>query len=116
MNSVKQWPIRARSALLALFSSQAAEDTSINYRLLADIKQIFGEEATRFTSGELVEKLVEIETSPWQEWRHGKPMTPHALARLLKPFGIFPKTIRTDSAAVVRGYTRSHSSPTGKRM
>jgi len=101
-----EWPVRARSALLALFTSQAAEDTSIYYRLLADIKQIFGEEATRFTSGELVEKLVEIETSPWQEWRHGKPMTPHTLARLLKPFGIFPKTIRTDSAAVVRGYTR----------
>lgn len=100
------WPAKGREALLALFTSQAAEDTSIGVRLLSDILQIFGDEAERFTSGELVEKLVEIETSPWQEWRHGKPMTPNGLARLLKPYGISPRQMRLPDGSVVRGYTR----------
>jgi hypothetical protein len=101
-----EWPTKAREALLALFTSQAAEDTSTGVRLLSDIKQIFGEAAEKFTSGELVEKLVEIETSPWAEWRHGKPMTTNGLARQLKTFGIFPRTIRAEGGSIVRGYAR----------
>ena len=45
-------------------------------------------------SNDLVEKLNEIETSPWAEWNRGRPMTTNALARQLGFFGIYPKQTR----------------------
>ena len=50
--------------------------------------------------------MVELEDRPWCEWKRGKPMTKNSLARLLKPFKIKSKKIRTlDSTP--RGYERN---------
>jgi hypothetical protein len=102
-----EWPTMARRALVALFASSAAEDTSIGVRLLADIKDIFdAAETDKLPSTELIDKLAEIETSPWGEWQHGKPMTVRGLAKQLKRYpGIAPRNIRIDSG-VVKGYLR----------
>jgi len=100
------WPDRARESLVTLFTSSAAKDTSIRVRLLTDIKAIFDETGLdKIATKELVEKLCEIETSPWGEWRHGKPMTDYALAGQLKPFEIFPRSIRIDDHTK-KGYVR----------
>jgi hypothetical protein len=54
---------------------------------------------------ELLTRLAEVETSPWGDWQHGKPLNAVGLARLLKPFAIGPRTIRVDGATP-KGYLR----------
>ena len=46
-----------------------------------------------------------MEDRPWPEWgRNSKPITTNALSRLLKPFGIFPGTIRMGPTDTAKGY------------
>lgn len=54
-------------------------------------------------SQNLVDKLNDIEDSPWSEWRRGKPMIKTSLAKMLRPFKIYPKDIRLPTG-VKRGY------------
>jgi hypothetical protein len=101
------WPEAVRNAAMEIFRSQAAEDQNIGVQLLADIRSVF--EAVpgtdKITSAELLEKLKEIETSPWADWGKGKGLTPNALSRLVKPFGIGPRTIRLEDRTP-KGYLR----------
>ncbi|HEV2491481.1 MAG TPA: DUF3631 domain-containing protein [Terriglobia bacterium] len=90
-----QWPEAARKALVELCTGEAAADDSVGVRLLADVREIFRERETdRLASAELAEALARIETSPWSEWNSGKPITQPRLAKLLKPFGIIPDSVR----------------------
>jgi len=50
--------------------------------------------ADKLPSAALTDALAAIETSPWGEWSHGKPLSAPKLARLLRPFGVTPRTIR----------------------
>jgi hypothetical protein len=96
------WPETARKSLKKLCGEAQGDDDSIGVKLLSDIKCIFtGEKADEIPSGELCEALAKIETSPWGEWVKGKPLSPAKLARLLKPFDIFPGQIKNGLA---RGY------------
>lgn len=101
-----EWPTDARSALIELYTGEDAEDQSVHARLLTDIRNILDEQVThRIFSHELVDALGRIETSPWAEWRNGKPMTKVQLARQLKEFRIYPKTIRIGDDRA-KGYER----------
>jgi hypothetical protein len=103
-----EWPARAREAALVLSSATAREDDSIGVRLLADIRHIFDERGVdRLSTAELVEALNAIETARWGEWRGGRGLTAHALAKLLRPFGITPCKWRDNTEAGVRGYARA---------
>ena|SRR5262245_29831711 len=68
--------------------------------VLADIKTVFGDRSTdRLWSTTICDGLTEMEGRPWSEWRASKtaepgPLTKNQLARLLRPFGIRPETIR----------------------
>ena len=76
------WPGRARMVALAL--SGAAEDPSAPVRMLADIRDVFeAQGADRLSSEELCRELGKMEDRPWGEWRHGFPIRPAQLARLL---------------------------------
>jgi hypothetical protein len=99
------WPQAARKAIVTLCGKAQAEDDSPGVRLLQDVRRIFAErQVDEIASTELSETLAQIETSPWGEWSHGKPITATRLARLLKPFDIVPDRIGgKDSQA--RGYT-----------
>jgi hypothetical protein len=80
-------------------------------RLLVDIRDVFKDYPDRITSADLCAGLAAIEGSPWSEdERTRKPITPSGVARLLKPFGISPRTINLgpDSAKhSLKGYHRS---------
>jgi Protein of unknown function (DUF3631) len=104
------WPQRARSALVEVLTGTAAEDGSIRVRLLADIRGVFERESYRdkISSRELVASLLDDETSPWQESCKGKPLTDVALARLLKPFEIAPRTIKLANGKTAKGYLRGN--------
>jgi hypothetical protein len=101
-----EWPALSRQALAELFASRQNDGESIRVKLLSDILDLFNERLwERIASAELAEALGAIETSPWGEWSKGKPMTPIALARMLKPFNISPKTVRV-SDGTIKGYMR----------
>jgi hypothetical protein len=55
------------------------------------------------SSKQLAEALAEMGGRPWPEWRGGKPISAHAVARLLKPFGIEPGYVGDRKKD--RGYT-----------
>ncbi len=89
------WPEAARCALVELCAEAQADDQSTGVRLLSDIRRIFDERETdRISSADLVGVLTEIETSPWAEWSHGKPITKTKLSRLLSKFGIASDSVR----------------------
>ncbi len=89
-----EWTVKVRLAFNGLETLD--EDDGIGPLILRDIRTVFTERRIeRMFSRELVDALIEIEESPWAEWRRGKPLTQNSLARLLKPFGIRPKEIRT---------------------
>ena len=92
-----EWPERARKAALALSGNGVVEDNSAGVMLLGDIKTIFEQRAldaetnpnwNEMSSKQLAEALAVMEGRPWPEWRGGKPISSHAVARLLKAFGI----------------------------
>jgi hypothetical protein len=98
------WPEAARRALVELCCGAQAADDSVGTRLLSDIRQILTDRGVdRISSADLARVLVEIETSPWGDWKNSKPLTPNGVAHLLKPFGISPHPVR-DRTAVFRGY------------
>jgi len=103
-----QWPKLARSAALALSGDDVTADDTVGVALLADIRTIFAERnVDRLASADLVEALTAIEGRPWAEWRGGKPLNAHGLARLLAPFRIVATTIRVGSRTP-KGYQLAH--------
>ncbi len=98
------WPARARKAARAL--SGSADEALPAAQLLADIKALFEERRVdRLPSTTICEVLSAMEDRPWPEWgRNSKPITTHALSRLLKPFGISPGTIRMGPTDTAKGY------------
>jgi hypothetical protein len=92
------WPARARKAALAL--AGAAEDTDIVVELLRDLAHIVTTYDTDIIpTKDILTTLTALDDRPWASWKHDKPMTARALARLLGPLGIFPCSDRS-----LRGY------------
>jgi hypothetical protein len=101
-----EWPHAARCAQVELCVEAQALDVSTGKLLLSDILQIFESAGVdRLASVELVAALLEVETSPWSEWSHGKPLTPSRLARLLRGYSIVPHSIRIGEKTP-KGYER----------
>jgi hypothetical protein len=101
-----EWPQVARRAIVELCAGAQAADDSIGKLLLADIRQIFDAQGVdKIGSTDLAYLLSEVETSPWGEWSQGKPLSAAKLARLLKPFEIFPHSVRMDDKTP-KGYER----------
>jgi hypothetical protein len=101
-----QWPIVARKALVELCTEGQRADESIGRTLLSDIRQAFtAKDTDRLSSADLVICLVDVETSPWGEWAHGRPISPCKVARLLRPFNIPPHNIRIGDRTM-KGYER----------
>jgi hypothetical protein len=98
------WAQRARRAATELSGKRTDDEDSHRVQLLRDIRLIFKERGVdEISSTELVFALNGIEESTWGGWFHGKGLSPHALARQLKQFGIAPGRTRDGSA---RGYSR----------
>jgi putative DNA primase/helicase len=102
-----KWPELARKAAIALSGGDSADDDSAGVMILTDLQTIFKEDGSlHISSADIVKKLVEIEERPWPEWYHQKPITPRQVARLLKPFGVTPTTVRIGSRTA-KGYSFS---------
>jgi hypothetical protein len=91
-------------ASLTRASQATLTDDSPGARVLEDMRRVLVEkQVSEMASAELCAALVQMENSPWPEYK-GKPLTPAWLAALLRPFGIVPDRVGgKDSRA--RGYT-----------
>ena len=84
-----KWPDLARAAALAL--SGRRDDEEIAVALLAAIRDLFAAHRTdRLGSKAIVTALTTDPTARWSECNRGKPLTEAQLARLLRPFEIYP--------------------------
>ena len=99
------WPRRARKAAVVLSARQ--EDQSAAIQLLDNIRCIFGEhgDPERLATATLLAALNEREDWPWGVIDHGRPLTGHRLAAMLKDFGPRPG-LRREGDSVGRGYCR----------
>ncbi|MEX2553900.1 MAG: DUF3631 domain-containing protein [Actinomycetota bacterium] len=79
------------------------EEVSLGIRLLADLKQVFGDRDV-LSSAEILEELQEIEDAPWADL-HGRSLTPRGLAQRLRAFEVRPSTIRRGTQTP-KGYRR----------
>jgi hypothetical protein len=79
------------------------ETVSVGVRLLADLRDIFGE-ADLLATVTILERLHRIDEAPWADW-YGRPLTDRALAKMLKPYGVNSTKIRIGEQSV-RGYRR----------
>jgi hypothetical protein len=93
----EDWGQEAREAAIAFATAYHDEDAAVV--LLEDIRTIFDKTgADRMASESLVKFLLEIEESGWSEYRgpcddrQARKLTQSELARLLRPFGIRPRT------------------------
>lgn len=87
------WRARAGSAF-TVFAGRAADDGNLSggELLLRDLAEILPRwSGTRITSAELLAELLADTEGPWPTWSRGQPLTAHALARLLKAYGIKPR-------------------------
>ena len=96
-----EWLIKAKKAMVFMESDEDEDDLKIE--LLQDIQQYFNEKGDKVFTEQLIKYLLSLEDRPWADLRHGKGITPHILANMLKAFGIKPKPIRMEYE-VKKGY------------
>jgi Protein of unknown function (DUF3631)/Domain of unknown function (DUF3854) len=102
------WPDEARRAIAKLRAGADIEDDQLGIRLLADIRTVFGER-DRITTKELLERLNDLDESPWPGWgKQGKGLSAKTLADLLRDFGIKSRSIQVEhgQATTAKGFLR----------
>jgi hypothetical protein len=110
-----EWGADARAAAIAL---SAGQDEDAGVLLLTDIRDIFRRAATdRLSSAVIVSELIDLPEGLWSEWRGPRDdqlprkLSQGALALMLAPFGIKPRTIwpprRGTADKSARGYYRA---------
>lgn len=105
-----EWPERARAAAKALSGEDDRDEVTTGTMLLAAVREVFAD-ADRLTTVDLLAAVNGDEELPFGGWRDGKGLDARRLARLLKPYGIRPRTIRVGDRTE-KGYMReSFSEP-----
>jgi hypothetical protein len=98
------WPSRARRAAVAL-TAEDDSDTTLGARLLADLRDVFGDRDAMH--GEtILDALHRIGEAPWNDY-FGRPMNARDVAKLLKPYGVSPVQVKVGGEGR-KGYRREH--------
>tara|TARA_R100000900_G_scaffold39187_2_gene32279 strand:- start:638 stop:1849 length:1212 start_codon:yes stop_codon:yes gene_type:complete len=99
-----EWPSRCAKAFREL---TVVEEPELQTMLLRDIRQYFlASGSSRVTSKDLCEALNSDEEGPWKTCSNGKPITPNLVGKLLRPYGVKPKTMRVGNSTL-RGYEQA---------
>jgi hypothetical protein len=96
------WPERARQAAIELCGNGEPDETSNGALLLSAIKPLMqGRE--NVATQELLRLINENDDLPFGAWGGGKGLDARTLARLLKPYGVTPRSVRI-GAETPKGY------------
>ncbi len=96
------WPALGRSAAVALSTEEV--DVSVGMRLLADIRDVFGDD-DHLQTRDLLQRLCDLDEAPWGDW-YGKQLSARWLAKLLEPYQVRPSKQRVGGPSK-RGYFRA---------
>jgi uncharacterized protein DUF3631 len=99
------WPARARTAAVALSGNGDAAESTLGKRLLADLRDVFGD-AEAMHSETILAGLHKISEAPWSDY-YGRPLSARDLAKLLRPYGVRSVDVKAD-AVNKKGYRREH--------
>lgn len=97
------WPQRARAAAFALVAESKDSTPSLGVRLLADLREIFGDQDVMSTET-ILGKLHALEEAPWADLR-GRELDARGLARRLGDYQVKSTKVKIGGASV-RGYRR----------
>jgi len=86
------WPERARKAAVTLVAESRESTPSLGVRLLADLREVFGDQAAMFTT-DILTALNENDEMPWGNLR-GHPLDARGLSNRLRPYDVKRHTIR----------------------
>jgi putative DNA primase/helicase len=100
------WPALLKKAFDSLSAADDADAHGTRTDLLCAIRDVFlTQNIDRITSQDLADTLAQMEGTRWPEYgRAGRPVTPNQVARLLRPFGVQPGTIRLPEGGTLKGY------------
>jgi hypothetical protein len=98
------WPYRARKAALALTADDDT-DTSLGARLLADLRDVFGD-ADALHTKTIRDALHKISEAPWADY-FGRRVNARDMAKLLKPYGVTSTDVKIGGINR-KGYRREH--------
>jgi putative DNA primase/helicase len=87
-----EWLKIGCSAALKLSGGEHESQTT-GIELLSDIREIFVDR-DKVSSAELIGLLCDDEEKPWATFNQGKPITPRQVAKHLREYGIYSRTIR----------------------
>lgn len=100
----KKWPDLARQAALKI-SGVAQGTASLSAELLGDIREVFEiKKASRLTTADLLDALIENDEAPWATYNRGKAITPRQLGKRLAEYGISSKDLKISFANVKKGF------------
>lgn len=102
MTASGEWLQLGTTAALKLSSIESATQT-VGTELLADIREIFGNDRDRITTAELIRLLCRDDEKSWATFCRGNPITPRQVAKRLKEYGILSHTIRV-GVETAKGY------------
>jgi putative DNA primase/helicase len=99
------WEPRIRFAAqkLAAGGSDGASET-VAHQLLSALQSYFLEHGDRADTKAIIAAL--NESGDFADVNYGRGLTPHYVAKLLKPYGIEPRVHRTTEGKTARGYSR----------
>jgi hypothetical protein len=100
------WPERARAAAehLAGAAVDAGEEAH-GHALLVALRGVFEREGSPLASKAICVALNDDETLPFASYSHGSGISARALAKLLRPYGIKPRSVReAGKADTAKGY------------
>lgn len=98
------WPARARKAAIVL-TAEDDTDTTLGARLLADLRDVFGD-ADAMHGESILNALHKISEAPWGDY-FGRPMNARDVAKLLKPYGVASVDVKIGGVNR-KGYRRDH--------
>jgi hypothetical protein len=101
------WPERAKAACLAL-SGEDPDEGRLSTRLLSDLRSVWKNHEDHLFTQTIIHRLVKIEEAPWSALgRGGSAIDARALANLLRPYGVKPRTVKEEpgkKAPTQKGY------------
>jgi len=100
----EDWLKRAHVAAVTLVTAAAEREPSLGIRLLADLREIFGE-AEQMTTQSILVDLHNMKEAPWNDLR-GKPIDDRRLAFRLREYGIKSRTLNLGGEQRAKGYVR----------
>jgi len=102
------WPGRARRAAVSLAGGEDTGEQAHGSRILGVLREVLAGAATVSTEM-LLGRLNADDELPYGAWREGRGIDARSLARLLKPYGLAPRTVRLPDGTTPKGYRRDQT-------